>query len=398
MREAFPAYRATSASELKTLWSKATFSFDANVLLDLYKSEPETNEQFFSVLEKLKDRIWLSHQAALEFYDNRAGVISRARKELASITEMSKTAPHFLRTKASNKITEILSEESEHLRDFLDNDPIESRLNKLFSGKVGEPYKNLHDKYIEAEQRFRLKVPPGFRDVPEKQDYKKYGDVILWFQLLDHGHDSKHSLIFVTGDSKTDWWLVGEQKKKYGPRPELAQELKAYAGVEFHMYTPSQFIKHATEFAFLKVNAPSAKQAAQDLQRIEKEKDKLTIGVFGQPSPPFFINETYPRADGSVFAYPTLISSASRLVDAQGNPLLTVSGSAFSPLADQPMFFQSEDRPVFFKGSVQPVFFQSSPATGPVAAGEAVPEKKAEKKEEKKRKRRNSGNEGISCQ
>lgn len=85
MREAFPAYRATSTSELKTLWSKATFSFDANVLLDLYKSEPETNEQFFSVLEKLKDRLWLSHQAVLEFYDNRAGVISHARKELGRL-------------------------------------------------------------------------------------------------------------------------------------------------------------------------------------------------------------------------------------------------------------------------------------------------------------------------
>ncbi len=92
MRDSFPAYRGASPSQLKSLWSKATFSFDANVLLDLYKSEPETNEQFFSVLEKLKDRIWLSNQAALEFYDNRAGIISRARKELSSIAESPKSA------------------------------------------------------------------------------------------------------------------------------------------------------------------------------------------------------------------------------------------------------------------------------------------------------------------
>jgi hypothetical protein len=351
MREEFSAYRCVDKQKLRKLWSTATFSFDASTLLNLYESEAETTAQFLSILENLKDRIWLAHQAGREFYENRGVVIARGRKVLGQIEEISKTSPNFLRSSAAEKVRKILEGEAEHLQSFLDKDPIESRLNTLFKGKLGKPYPRLHQKYVQAEQRFKLKIPPGFRD-ETKQDYKKYGDVILWFQLLDHAADARTNLIFVTAEAKTDWWLSGEQKKRLGPRPELAQEMKDRAGVEFHMYSPTEFVKHSDDLIGMKSKPAKVKQALQDLQRIEKQKEAPALSLVPtdwlvNPSPNFIyggdslslsprrggssipgvmLNQMYtpglfPDSGAGYTFYPAVFDPTSRLFDAAGNVL-----------------------------------------------------------------------------
>jgi hypothetical protein len=71
MRDLFPGYFTPTDAEFEKLWSECVFGFDANVLLGLYRSTPETQEIFFAVLEKIKDRIFLPHQAASEYLRNR---------------------------------------------------------------------------------------------------------------------------------------------------------------------------------------------------------------------------------------------------------------------------------------------------------------------------------------
>ena len=46
-------------------------NFDASALLDLYRMTRTTREEFLSILDRLKDRVWLPHQTGLEYYDNR---------------------------------------------------------------------------------------------------------------------------------------------------------------------------------------------------------------------------------------------------------------------------------------------------------------------------------------
>ncbi len=364
MREEFLVYRSVDKAKLKKLWSTSIFSFDANTLLNLYESEAETTEQFLSILEDLKDRVWLAHQAGREFYETRRAVIARGRKVLSQLEEVSKTSPNFLRSSAAKKIGRILKGEAEHLQNFLDKDPIESRLNTLFKGKLGKPYADLHQKYVEAEQRYKLKIPPGFRD-EAKEDYRKYGDAILWFQLLDHAAERKTNIVFVTAESKTDWWLNGEQKKRLGPRPELAQEMRARSGMEFHMYSPTEFVKHADELLGMNSKPTKVKEALQDLRRIEKQKEAPAFSVVptdwlvnpsvefihggqapsltnrrGMYSTSGISNQMYtpgvfPDSGAGYEFYPSRFEPASRLFDANGILVGPFSRGFYPPLETQ---------------------------------------------------------------
>ena len=76
-----------SEKELKEHWEKDIFCFDANVLLNLYRYSPSTREAFFSLLEKVKDRIWITYQAAFEYQKNRLVVINAQREAYKDIRE-----------------------------------------------------------------------------------------------------------------------------------------------------------------------------------------------------------------------------------------------------------------------------------------------------------------------
>ena len=62
--------------ELRNAWSsdKTLFIFDTNVLIKLYSYQPSTVQDFFSILEKLGNRIWLPHQVGLEFQNRRLDI------------------------------------------------------------------------------------------------------------------------------------------------------------------------------------------------------------------------------------------------------------------------------------------------------------------------------------
>jgi len=59
------------------MWKESIFVFDSSVLLNIYRYTPETREDFFRLLEKLKKRIWIPHQVALEYLEQRENVISQ---------------------------------------------------------------------------------------------------------------------------------------------------------------------------------------------------------------------------------------------------------------------------------------------------------------------------------
>src|SRR6266852_9420751 len=76
MRELFPGYFTPTEQEFADLWREATFAFDANVLLGLYRLTTESRQVFFDALQRLGDRIFLPNQAAQEYLRNRLEAIS----------------------------------------------------------------------------------------------------------------------------------------------------------------------------------------------------------------------------------------------------------------------------------------------------------------------------------
>ena len=70
-----PNYRL-SKEEYKELWDNCIFVLDTNVLFNLYRYSPKLREGFIEILDKISNRIWIPHQVALEYYNNKSTVIN----------------------------------------------------------------------------------------------------------------------------------------------------------------------------------------------------------------------------------------------------------------------------------------------------------------------------------
>lgn len=50
------AYRRPTEEEFAEMWRLCVFAFEANMLLNTYRYTPVTQEKFFAILKRLKDR------------------------------------------------------------------------------------------------------------------------------------------------------------------------------------------------------------------------------------------------------------------------------------------------------------------------------------------------------
>ena len=230
----FSAYYRPSKSEFTSLWNTCFFAFDANVLLDFYRYTPETQRSMFRILDRLKSRLWIPHQAAFEFHKNRLQVISdmqkpyqTAKKIVADLTakageELSKLPSkhpfirideikaHFENAEKSiNTSLDEFASKHPNILDDPDTDEIRDHISALFDGAVGAPYeeKRVHELCADFKRRYERRIPPGYMDLKEKDALDAYGDAIL-FSALNLAKKSEKPCVFVTADSKEDWWLI----------------------------------------------------------------------------------------------------------------------------------------------------------------------------------------------
>jgi PIN like domain len=108
LRSSSHGYYPPSDEEYLHGWETAAVVLDASVLLSLYRYSTETRDELLNLLASFTDRLWLRHQAALEYERNRLSVINqqlsaygrtldRFAKQLGSIrAEFSKLARHPL--------------------------------------------------------------------------------------------------------------------------------------------------------------------------------------------------------------------------------------------------------------------------------------------------------------
>ncbi|MED1951788.1 PIN domain-containing protein [Brevibacillus centrosporus] len=75
MKKNFEMYYRPSEEEFVKLWEECIFVFDTNVLLNLYRYTSQTQQEFLNIVEKVRHRVWIPHQVALEYNVNRRSVI-----------------------------------------------------------------------------------------------------------------------------------------------------------------------------------------------------------------------------------------------------------------------------------------------------------------------------------
>lgn len=156
-------------------------------------------------------------------------------------------------------------------------DKIMEKILLLFDSKVGksDDEVNLKSLYKEADSRYQQLKPPGFVD-GKKTGEQKYGDFILWRQILDFAKENSQPIIFVTRDKKEDWWNKKNGKIIY-PHIELRREFKENVKQQFWMYTIEHFIEYAKDKFQLDINPDSIEETNQiaDDKRVSENKRTL---------------------------------------------------------------------------------------------------------------------------
>jgi hypothetical protein len=301
MRNLFPGYYKPTKEEFDDLWENCIFSFDANILLNVYRYSPETRERFFEILTKLQDRIWIPYQVAYEYHKNRLEVISQQLKPYDEIKKLldehfeklikkleeyskrhsfttffdsSKLIESIKRANEESKVN--LQQASSQYPDLLEFDEFLEKVTRLFDSKVGKPYpeEEIQKIYKEGEKRFKDNIPPGYMDDrgKHKKDFpENYGDILVWFQLIDYAKSQKKPLILVIDDEKEDWWLE-HKGKTISPRPELIQEMLSKAGISFYMYKSDQFMERAANFLALP-DKPEAIEEAREIRLQDADEE-----------------------------------------------------------------------------------------------------------------------------
>ncbi len=267
MKNIFAAHFRPTDDDLSNLWENAVFSIDANVVLNLYRYSQDTREQLEKALTTISDRIFITNQAAKEFLANRLGVTSSqakeytiASKDLKSILDRlsdKKRHPYISEeslpdlNKHIDSIQEQLDKEHKELLDRLVDDKRLAFIENLFEGKTCE---SLGDERIaeickDGEQRYENKTPPGYKDSSKDSDHdssRKFGDLIVWFELIEYAKKNRKSLIFITDDNKEDWWQK-EAGRTIGPRPELREEFIQKSNEDFWVYSVDSFLERAAK-------------------------------------------------------------------------------------------------------------------------------------------------------
>jgi predicted nucleic acid-binding protein len=264
MKNTFLEFNTLDTEIVKKLWDSAIFVFDTNVLLNLYRYSENTSNEFFESIKKLEERVWLPYQVGYEFNKNRLTVISDQKKNYddfeKKINELigeieNKNRNPFFSDVLFRKLIDIKNEiqvEIDQKKTAYDNslsaDMLLDKINLAFENKVGSCFKSDEIKlvYNEGEKRYKDKIPPGYCDI-KKPENEKYGDLIIWKQIIAKSKEGKNDIIFILDDRKEDWWLE-HHGKTISPRPELLREFRFETERNCHFYKPFQFLEYSNEY------------------------------------------------------------------------------------------------------------------------------------------------------
>lgn len=277
MKKTFRGHFPQSKRDIKKLWDSCLFVFDANILLNLYRYSDKTRDEFLQVLSSVKDRIWIPHRAAEEFFANRLTVIGQQEKAydetirtieaLQADLENARQHP-FVSDRTMHQVRQVFERLKQELTNNqkihtkrISDDSIQDAIAKVFAGRVGKPYEReqLDAIFEDGKARYADSIPPGYKDQGKSEGTgahsekcRVYGDLLVWYQILDQAGSSDTSIILVTDDKKEDWWQTFKGKT-LGPRPELVQEFLTRTDCSFHMYQADRFLEFANQYLEQKI-------------------------------------------------------------------------------------------------------------------------------------------------
>lgn len=291
MKKQFAEYYELPEERIKEIWDNSLIVFDTNVLLNLYRYNEESRNEFINVIKTYKERLWIPYQVGLEFHRRREEIMRKNAKAYNVLAEkiskdlvgvVSSLESEYTRhpyisikdikkrvEKCAESITKTLEKQALAHPDYSNGDEILQSITELFDGRVGSDFeeKDLEALYKEGEKRYANKIPPGYCDEKNKKDKGKrslYGDLVVWKQTIHHCKEQAKSLIFITDDHKPDWW--DKVEGKHTPRKELIKEFADSTVQNILIYDSSRFLEYAKR--------NKAKISPKTIREVEKVKQE----------------------------------------------------------------------------------------------------------------------------
>jgi hypothetical protein len=269
LRSEFPGHFRDSSDKIVEAWKTHTFVFDTNILLNFFRYSASTRADFETVVRSIRDRVWLPYRVAYEYFRTKDSLITGETKNynntIKTITELTKSleaprkhpfvSPETLSTakNAFELLLQELNENRDKFKSTLSNDVVSEFFDEIFMNKLGTPYspKEIEELMKEGDHRYTQKIPPGFMDAKKGEgavtmqgQIDKYGDLLIWKDIIKLSKESGKGIIFVTDDSKLDWWSIIDEFT-LGPRPELVKEFQNETSNTIYFYNAERFLEFA---------------------------------------------------------------------------------------------------------------------------------------------------------
>lgn len=263
------------------MWNNALIVFDTSAICALYNLTIHHRQIVIAILKHLHNRIWIPYQVLSGYKENRkksiCNPITEKYSKLSSIIEnkfvqdvrkqievweqnvyfhpyidSDKLALIKTEVESANSHIRVIKETIENqyekrkkeIKAIVDNDELSDFVDSIDTG-LELSFKQIYEIILEGDYRYRHQIPPGYADAKEKEGIRKYGDLIIWKEIIKQAQAVQKDIIFICNDTqKGDWYISGSNT----PRTELISEFQEYTNKDIWLYTIEGFISKLQEY------------------------------------------------------------------------------------------------------------------------------------------------------
>ncbi|MFC5666180.1 NaeI family type II restriction endonuclease [Kitasatospora misakiensis] len=286
---------------------------DTNILLSLYEYTSPSRAEIISALRIISARLWLPYQVGLEFVNGRRRVLIRQSEELSQaraltekkfnealkiikshsahieslvgrysrsieepseinslIDEFSQTGKVW-KSKILGVISDIRSSQDMSATGISDTDPVLEQVADLYGPRIADkPHPEVVQKRTRSaiDYRFPNHIPPGFLDDGKDTEIERAGDFLIWEEVIEYAKASRvDRVLFVSNDTKEDWYEPAGPGQETRPWPALFEEMKDRAGCDLRIETAAEFFDGVEQF----LNATIATATLEEIDHVADE-------------------------------------------------------------------------------------------------------------------------------
>lgn len=262
---------------------------DTNILLNIYRYSPEFTDFAMNCMNMVQEAVILPSTVRMEclkHYRSEFGAMKKKVSKASNSTkEQIKNAKQkVLKTCGTLKslhypdisdLSEGLERKFEELNNLLEeffrdrntlelissswgsNDLVYEFVENITNNKQFMPPVTQEEIYRiceDGEKRYKKEIPPGFKDAKNKDGVRKYSDLIIWKEILTYAKIKQKNVIFVTDDTKPDWWEESNGVKLF--HSKLIDEFENETKMKIQPYSSSDFFEEVSEaYGVLKSDA-----------------------------------------------------------------------------------------------------------------------------------------------